>query len=934
MMKFYFTLFVTAFSTVVFAQKNGMVKGIAIDSLSRTSISSATVSILDKKDSSLVSFSMTDSKGNFEIAGLPNGDYRVLITHINHHNKNLSFTISESSREVNLGSVILVDKNLMLDEVLIKKEDPPVTLINDTVQYNAGSFKTVPNASVEQLLKKLPGVQVEKDGTIKAQGEKVTRVLVDGKEFFGNDPKMATKNLPADAIDKVQVYDKQSDQAQLTGFEDGNYEKTINLKLKKDKKKGMFGKASLGGGTNERIEGRFNVNSFKGARQMSIIGMGNNTNAEGFSFMDIMSFRGGMNRATGGNTFSISSADAASMGLSGAGSGINTIWGTGINYNNIIGTKLDLQSSYFYNHYNPDVESHKQRQYISTGSNNFYEENSFSKNNNNSHKLTMNLLYQIDSFHAIRFIPNISLQNTFNKSRSDYQTLLSDHSKLNDGMSNNYSNSNGFNFDNSIMFSKKFRKKGRTFSATLQTGFNESRSDGHQFSNSYFYSKDGNVASAQTINQQAFNEGGLSSYNARLVFTERIFKYSMIELNGSKSNRANTSDITTYNYNQYNSKYDQLIDSLTNDFRNTYGFENAGLRFRTQKNKYNYFIGINWQQALMEGKIISGTKDSTISKTFNNLLFAARFQYNISKFRSFTLTYNTSTNQPSLSQLQPVPDVSNPLYIREGNPDLKQEYNHRLQANLNLVRPFENRNLFAYITFQTTKNKIVNAESFDSLSGKRSSRPVNVDAVYNLNNTITYSIPVGFVKGTVEFSNRSNYFMGKQFVDNQLNDINTTSFGPGIRFNLDPTAKLNVTAGYDLNYNSTTYSLNAASNNHYLVHSYSTSVEWELPKGFTFSTDFSYIVNTQRAAGFNAKIPVWNAFVSKQILNFNRGEIKLSATDLLNKNIGISRNTNQSYIEDLRVKTLPRFFMLSFTYNLTKTGLNKAGKGGMRINVR
>src|SRR5688500_10294568 len=199
------------------------------------------------------------------------------------------------------------DRTKVLEEVLVTNEAPPVTLINDTIQYNAGSFKTQPNASVEQLLKKLPGVKVEKDGTIKAQGETVQKVLVDGKEFFGNDPKIATKNLPADAIDKVQVYDRQSDQAQLTGFDDGNYEKTINLKLKKDKKKGVFGKAMAGAGDKERYESRFNVNSFKGARQMSAIGMGNNTNAEGFTFMDVLNFTGALNqmRQGGGSNMSI-----------------------------------------------------------------------------------------------------------------------------------------------------------------------------------------------------------------------------------------------------------------------------------------------------------------------------------------------------------------------------------------------------------------------------------------------------------------------------------------------------------------------------------------------------------------------------------------------------------------------------------------------------
>ncbi|MEI9810356.1 MAG: TonB-dependent receptor [Bacteroidota bacterium] len=289
MKKIYLSLVLLFITIISAAQKNGSIKGVAFDTISREPVAGATITLMEKKDSSLVSFTMTDNSGRFEVTGIPNGEYRLMISHVNYHNADIFFTITDDKKKQDLANIAMTDKNKVLDEVIVSNEAPPVTMVGDTVQYNAGSFKVQPNASVEQLLKKLPGVKVEKDGTIKAQGEKVSRVLVDGKEFFGNDPKVATKNLPADAVDKVQVYDKQSDQAQLTGFEDGNYEKTINLKLKKDKK-GVFGKVTAGGGNKERYEGKFNVNSFKGARQFSAIGMGNNTNAEGFSFMDILNF--------------------------------------------------------------------------------------------------------------------------------------------------------------------------------------------------------------------------------------------------------------------------------------------------------------------------------------------------------------------------------------------------------------------------------------------------------------------------------------------------------------------------------------------------------------------------------------------------------------------------------------------------------------------
>ena len=224
-----------------------MVKGIAFDTLSKQPVGNATITLMKKEDSSLVSFTMTDNAGKFQLTALQNGEYRLLITHINYPNTVYIVKINDDHKTIDLGNIVMNDRSRVLDEVVVKAEAPPVTLVGDTIQYNAGSFKTQPNANVEDLLKKLPGVKVEKDGTVKAQGEKVQKVLVDGKEFFGNDPKIATKNLPADAIDKVQVYDKLSEQAQLTGFDDGNSEKTINLKLKKDKKKGMFGKINGGG---------------------------------------------------------------------------------------------------------------------------------------------------------------------------------------------------------------------------------------------------------------------------------------------------------------------------------------------------------------------------------------------------------------------------------------------------------------------------------------------------------------------------------------------------------------------------------------------------------------------------------------------------------------------------------------------------------------
>lgn len=937
MRQFYFLALFFLVGSTALAQKNGSIRGVAFDTLSKRAVADATITVLQKKDSALVTFGMTDGYGRFTLDNIPKGEYRLLITHVAYHNTNKSFNITDSTKNIDLGNLLMNDKTKVLQEVVVTNEAPPVTLIGDTVQYNAGSFKTQPNASVEQLLKKLPGVEVAKDGSVKAQGQTVNKVLVDGKEFFGNDPKMATKNLPADAVDKVQVYDKLSDQAQMTGFDDGNSEKTINLKLKKDKKKGAFGKIMGGGGTDERFEGRFNINSFKGARQMSAIGMANNTNTEGFSFMDMMNFTGELSRMMrGGNgniNINITSDDPNAAFFGGNNSGIKTIWGGGLNYNNIIGNKVDFTSNYFYNHYNPKTESHIQRQYILPDSSYFYNQNSLSNNINNSHRLNLGIDYVIDSFHSLKISPSLGYQQTKNSSFSDYQQLGNDGKLSNNGFSNSISNSTGYNFRNDLLFRKKFRRRGRTFSLSLQTTLNGSDGEGSLESINEFFTRNGSGSSIDSIDQRFTNKGDLRGYNARAVYTEPVFKRSLLEFSAGKSNNKSTAEKITYDYNDFNGKYDQLNDSLTNDFENTYGYTNAGIRLRTQKKKYNYAIGLSWQQAELEGKIISGTKDSVISKSFTNFLPTARFQYNFSRSKNLTFNYRAFTNQPTVSQLQPVPDISNVLNIKEGNPDLKQEFIHNIQINYMGVNPFKNRNIFAFFNLNRTDNKIVNADTLYS-SGIKKTKPVNVDGVYNLNGDINVGLPARFLKGTVRIGSNLGYNKGKQFINSIANTINTFSAGPRLGVDMSPTDKIDISLTAGMNYNKTKYSLQPIFNTTYFSQLYEAEFNWQLPKGVYFSTDFSYTVNNQRAAGFNARVPLWGASISKYFLNFNRGELKLRVNDILNENIGINRTSNQNYIEDSRVNTLRRYAILTFTYSLTKTGLGTGRSGDVKVITR
>ncbi len=929
-------LFFTIIASLSLQAQQGSVKGKLKDTLANQPVYGATITLMTAKDSSLISFTMTNQQGEFKLTGLPKDSFRLLITHVNYHNHTRKFSLTDENNARDMGEIPLGDKFKILSEIVIEGEAPPVTLRADTIEYNAGSFKVLPNSNVEDMLKKLPGVKVEKDGTVKAQGQKVNKVFVDGKEFFGNDPKIATRNLPADAVDKVQVYDRMSDQAQMTGFDDGNSEKAINLKLKKDKKKGLFGKLSGGIGTDDRFEGRGNVNSFKNERQLSAIAMANNTNAEGFSFMDILNFSGGMSQMqqSGGNiSISINSDDpnAAMMGLNN-NTGINTTKAVGLNYNNLLSKKTDLRSNYFFNSTNPYIDKQIQRQYILPDSSYFYNQRSVSDNTNNSHRLNFSVEQRFDSSMSLKISPSFTQQSSTTRSNSVYETSSEAHVKTNDGFSANFGRTEGFNFRNDLLFRKKFKQKGRTFSFNLNNQLNKMDGEGDQQSVNRFYALNGSLLRSDSINQRNFSEANLQGYNIRAVFTEPLGKRLLAELSAGKSNTNSGSTRETYNYNHFSDKFDQPNALLSNDFSTSYGTLQAGAKLRYQKKKFNIAGGAQWQEAELKGKVSANGKDTLLKQKFYNVLPNARLQYNFTRFRNLNLNYTSNTNQPSVTQLQPVPDISNPLNIRIGNPALKQEFIQTLNLNYMSVTPFKGTNFFAFLSLRQIGDRIVNSDSITAF-GVKYTRPVNVNGSYQLNGDINWGMPLSFIKKTtLNLGLNAGQSKDIQFINSKRNNINTTQLRPNISIENNGLEKLSIGLNYSSVFYHTKYSLQPALNTKYFTHELGSFLNWQLPANFYFATDFTYTINTKRAEGFNANVSLWNASVSKQFLKYNRGEFKLRAFDLLNQNVGVSRSSNNNYIEDTRTNILRRYLMLSFTYSLSKSGLNNdRQQGGIRI---
>ncbi|MER3498396.1 MAG: hypothetical protein C4308_07055 [Chitinophagaceae bacterium] len=454
---------------------------------------------------------------------------------------------------------------------------------------------------------------------------------------------------------------------------------------------------------------------------------------------------------------------------------------------------------------------------------------------------------------------------------------------------------------------------------------NNSNGDEHLQSLTDFYDQAGQLLRSDSVNQKNFTEADVKGYYVRAIYTEPIFKRILLEFSFGKSHAQNNSLKNTFDYNKRSGKFDEVNTALSNNYSNEYAYTNGRLRLRKQTRKYNYALGAIYQQAGLEGKIISDGKDSVISKSFRNILPNARFQYYFSRFKNIMLTYSTSTNQPTASQLQPVPDNSNSVNIKKGNPNLKQEYLHALRLNLSLVNPYKNRNLFAFINYQYTKNKIVNYDRVNAL-GVDSVKPVNVDGVSNLNASISWGNPLRFLKGNIEISTRAMLNKSKQLLNDAANEmlennISTTTFSPEVRIEINPTEKLNILFNAEWSYTKTTYSIQWAKAAKYFNQAYGAEINLQLPKSIFFSTDFTYSINNQYSSAFNSKIPLWNASVSKQLLKYNRGELKLAVKDILNENLSVYRNSNQNYVEDVKTNSLKRYVMLSFTYNLTKLGL-------------
>ncbi|WP_461081148.1 TonB-dependent receptor domain-containing protein [Spirosoma flavus] len=939
------------FMNTAFAQSSGVIRGAVVDSVSRKPLLEASVSLLSARDSSLVSFGITDGDGKFEFPKVAEGQYRVLVSYLGYRSRAKRVSITKTDLTADAGTLELVGESQTLNEVSVQGERAPVAVKGDTLEFNAGSFKTRPNAQVEELLKKLPGVEVDRDGAIKAQGQTVTKVMVDGKPFFGNDPKMATRNLPADIIDKVQLFDQASEQSAFSGVDDGDREKTINITTKKDKKKGSFGQQSLAvgpkPGDNARYSGRVSFNQFNNGRQISMLGMANNINQQGFTAQDLGlgSNFGGAGQGMGGGGGSNMVRGGAGGGSFGGGGqvGSNAItqsWAGGINYRDGWGKKIDVVSSYNVSNTNTltDQKSHREN-VVPTGTTGptradagfIRDQVNGSDNTNTNHRFNLRFDYRLDTLTTIRVIPNLSWLNSNYNNQSSATTLTREGVLANSSQTNYVSDGDGFNGNNSLLLFRKFRKKGRTFSVNWNIAFNNQDNEGINRSLNRYNGSSTTLTSGvitkdtltgittQAINQRNNQITRSMTNSVNVSYTEPLSLRQTLEFHYNLSNNHNTSNRAVNDFNALTNQYDLLNGQLSNNFINDYVTNRGGLTWQTKRLKYTYALGVDAQQASLNSDNLS--RETHLNRSFTNILPNALFTYNFGKQRTLRLNYRTRINAPSVNQLQPVPNNTNPLNIQLGNPNLQPEYSHTISLNFNRFNSATYRNMFASVNLSRTDNKIVNATNFTS-SGAQTTQPVNTNGYYTLNGSLVFGQPVtiGSQKTNINLTTNVTHNRGQSFVNNQPNEAKNWLVGQGVRISSNFSEKLDLNLGGNVNLQSAKYSLQPQQNTTFLNQTVTLDLYYQLPLKFTFSTDVYYNNYSGSAGSYNQKFTLWNATLSRQLFKQNQGEIRFQAFDLLNQNRSIVRNVTDTYTEEVQSRVLNRYFMISFVYNLRKFG--------------
>ena len=899
-------------ANVAFAQAQGTVSGKVLNQKDKQPIDYASIAIKKlSSDSAIVGSTSTSTNGSFSIGNIAVGKYRLYVVYLGLKTINRDFELTAATPSINLGELLMEDTGVTLKGVEIKGETPPVVVKKDTLEINAATLKVKENSVVEDLLKKVPGVEVSKDGTVTTQGETIKRVKVDGKDFMGNDPLLATRNLPADMVDKIQIIDDMSEQSKFSGIDDGNREKILNIVTKNGvKNKGYVGNNSVGYGTNDRYDVNLSINRFDNNQQLSLLGQFNNVNKQNFG--------GGLGMGGG---------RGMRFGGSGGGQqqqGITTTNAAGINFADTYDDGTQFNASYFFNKTSLfNTNTTNSQNFIGNDVVTSLEdlENTTKRIN---HRLNFMVDTKLDSATSIRVQPNISYTDNSANSFTNYNRNNARGNAV--GSQSLITGSTAPTVSNSLLLRRKFLRRGRTLSLNVNTNINNSDADNYNKNPETMTSTSG--VDIKDIDQLTDNKVNSFSNTARLVYTEPLSKTLSLELNYQNSYAHDNRQRYVYDFNNTTQQYDIVNIDYSNEFENTTWTNALGFSFNKNEKKYNWNVGVAAQQTHRTNDNL--TTGNLFTQNFVNITPSAQFRYTFSNSKRLNIRYDGRTNQPSIDQIQPVRDNTNTQSVPLGNPNLKPSFSNNFRIFYNNFDFASYRTLFlgAFITqtfndFGNTQRVIDDPTSDDD--GKIENGYVNVKGNYNANMFGSLGLPIIKgnklnlqINGGLSLAHSTNITAGQENVTNSFGLSN----GYKLVSNLD---KFDLIAGVSGRWDRGTYTI--GQNTNYYTLSPNIDISYMFPGNIRLQTDVTYNKLTGRGAGYNTDYTQVNAYISRQFFK-NKGTFKLSVNDLFNENTGISRTASANAIVDQNFNVLKRYFMFSFTYNLSNiAGLSVEGQG-------
>lgn len=875
-------------------------------------------------DAQVAGGTVTDNDGSFTLK-LERGEYTLKINYLGAKPYKEELRMW---RDTYLGTIALEDATEDLEGVEVKEKAPLATVEGDTTSFSAKAYKTNQNASAEDLVKKMPGMQ-EVNGELRAQGEKVQQVLVDGKQFFGQSPKTALSTLPAEVVDKIQVFDDQSEQSKASGVDDGTRIKTLNVVTKINMRNGEFGRAYAGGGTDERYSAGANINMFRGERRLSLLGQINNINQQNFSTDDLLGVvgdnsgggrRGG--RGPGGSRPSFLTGFAAGSNASdfmvNPSGGITQTIAGGANYQDEWGEKVEVSGSYFYNQGNNNtVTQTYQNYFLSNLAGQEYSELDSQASTNINHKFNAKMVYRMNPKVSFFYLPSIRIQQNSGESFLLGSTVQ-EGVILNTLRQTFESDLNAANISNNLMMRINGEKRGRSLFLDLKHSYENST--GNQFLQTANWGID-----SSSINQLGILDEVVNGYNASVMYSEPLGDKGMgafISYDISNS----TANSSLNNYSNAVNKIGGFLDtSLSSLFTNDWLTQTAGIGFRKFNRSMGFVVRFRFQNAILNNQQTLPILES-VNPSFNNFLPFALFRKRFENNATWFSMYRTYVIQPTASQLSVALDNTNPLQLRTGNAGLEQQYGHWLMTRYNAANTKNGTVFYAMIsggfaqnyigqsTYTALQDEVVNGVSL--ARGVQLSNPVNLDGQYTINGFTTYGFPLNKLKSNLNFNLSASANRIPNLINNNASFTYNRNAGLGVVLSSNISENLDFTVSTDGSFNQTENSVSALGAVNYWVQQSKLSYDWIMPHGFTFRTNLTHQAFYGLSDLLDNNVFLWTAGVGKQVFKNKRGEVQLSIFDILGQNNNVSQQFFDTYFEENNSNVLTRYVMLSFSYNI------------------